>query len=333
MQRHPIFCVLILFATAPAIAFGQSSSKLSGKSDLSPESRKRVVEYEVAGKRLNRLYSEAKQEAAKTYEKEVGKLRTGLLADLEVMRKTATTSDKLDDAIGLRNSIRHFEQLSISPPKLSEQQAKRFADLESKIQRLEQKNEARKTPAYGVKTDILKLIDLRWDTIAGLWQQDKKNNSLTNAPGLKGKPRIRVPFRINADYELTWKFIPHSSNDLFLHLPVGDRSALLYLFGGHGKLSGIDNVPGISIHDGNNPTRIVREIESGKEHKINVSVVHSGNQVSVTSLLDGNSFVAWNGNIADLAVGPCTLDLGAVYGTSYTTTELSITLKRMKNPR
>jgi hypothetical protein len=155
----------------------------------------------------------------------------------------------------------------------------------------------REPPKPSHAIDLLAMIDVEKDRVAGDW---KREGAHLIAPNRYGA-RIEIPYTPPAEYELTVIAEPlDDPNGLILgQICGGKRFLVLTSFGaGDAPASALENVGGKNV--GANATTVQREIFRKNQPSCLVCTVRKG---SVTVTCDGHSLLEWEGDPAELSLG------------------------------
>ena len=139
---------------------------------------------------------------------------------------------------------------------------------------------------------LLRLVDLKEDTVAGKWQW--KDLRLVS-PGTPDA-RLAFPVRPDGDYHLIVKFKrpAESGGGPILCLPVGGRHVQFALDAYGGQFTALEAVDGAFVNDPGNPTQIRgKHIVGNKTHVLEARVSLKGDTATIQVDLDGKRLVAW----------------------------------------
>ena len=174
---------------------------------------------------------------------------------------------------------------------------KEIAELRAKLATLEAQLAKLQPPL-----DLLALVDLKQDTVAGEWKwKDKRLVS----PGT-GDARVQFPVRPSGDYHLTVKFKrPEDSGGPILCLPVGDKHVNFALDAYGGKFTALEAIDGHYVDSPANPSQIKgKHIVTGKSHSLEATVTMKADTATILVDLDGKRLVEWTGKPSRFSLHP-----------------------------
>ncbi|MEX2212929.1 MAG: NPCBM/NEW2 domain-containing protein [Phycisphaeraceae bacterium] len=152
---------------------------------------------------------------------------------------------------------------------------------------------AQRTVKPGQTVDLLKIVDLKVDPMAGEWER--------TATGLRVKraqfARTGLPIQVRGNYDMQVKFVRTAGNEsVNVMLPVGDRHVAFIIDGyaRQGPLSGLETLNGKLVPD--NLTAVAgNKLTNDKLHTIDIRVRVKAGNASIEADLDGQSLLRWNG--------------------------------------
>lgn len=174
---------------------------------------------------------------------------------------------------------------------------KEIAELRAKIATLEAQL-AQLQPSL----DLLALVDLKQDTVAGEWKwKDKRLFS----PGT-GDARVQFPVRPSGDYKLTVKFKrPQDGGGPILCLPVGDKHVNFALDAYGGKFTALEAIDGAYVDSPANPSQIKgKHVVTDKSHSLEATVRMKGDTATIIVDLDGKRLLEWTGKPGRFSLHP-----------------------------
>lgn len=137
-----------------------SKSESAPKSELAVQALKDSADRNA---KIAKEYQTAIDSATAAYIEEARKNQSELISSLEQARKAATAADKLDEAVRLRDMIRDFEKMPITPP-VKETGKQERRKLEVEIDRLKsalaKKEAAQKL--HEIKELSKALVNTKW---------------------------------------------------------------------------------------------------------------------------------------------------------------------------
>jgi hypothetical protein len=143
--------------------------------------------------------------------------------------------------------------------------------------------------------DALSMADVSLDRVKGTWTRGDDGISVEGA----GMPRFMFPLAVEGSYDLEAKFTRNTSDDgVGFLLPAGAGNCLLGLSCWHGQAHLIAYV------DRRDNDAILRPgtLVNATPHTVQVSVRIDGDQVEITSRLDGQPCCQWKGDSRRLSV-------------------------------
>ena len=139
--------------------------------------------------------------------------------------------------------------------------------------------------------DMMKLIDINRDKVAGDWQRSAAGLTLNAASGA----RLALPVIPMGSYELEYQFSRTESADaVSAMLPAGSSGVLLHLGGWVNQISGLSQIN----HRGadSNETKVSPpRIVNGRTYTVLIRVLLEGDQAAITITLDSRPYIAWQG--------------------------------------
>ncbi|MBL9145950.1 MAG: serine/threonine protein kinase [Verrucomicrobiaceae bacterium] len=157
------------------------------------------------------------------------------------------------------------------------------------------------TTAAGKSIDLLAIIDLKRDTIAGEWSRD--GGDLLVKPGTtdttgKGTPRIQLPYQPPEEYDFEIEFTPETHQDAVYQILSAYQHSFAWVLDANlkaGRKAGFDRIDGQLISGRTNGTTMrPKFLTNGQRHVSTVEVRKTG----VRGLLDGEVLVSY-GNSSD----------------------------------
>lgn len=147
-----------------------------------------------------------------------------------------------------------------------------------------------------VPLDLLTLVDLAKDIVAGDWKWSEKGKLLLG-PGTRDA-KLAFPVRPSGDYRFTVKFKrPADGGGPILCLPVGDRHVNFALDAYSGQFTALEAVDGAYVNFPNNPTQIRgKHVVTNQSHTLEAVVLMQSEMATIRVSLDGNRLVDWTGN-------------------------------------
>lgn len=146
----------------------------------------------------------------------------------------------------------------------------------------------------GKEIDLLALVDVKRDTVAGEWSQDGGDLLVkASKPDTKGTSRLHLPYQPPEEYDFEIEFTPESgANSVYQLLSAYQRSFSWFMDGktNAGSKAGFDSIDGIggsSRTDGT--TMRAKFLTNGQRHRSIVEVRRN----RVRALLDGEPLVTW----------------------------------------
>ncbi len=198
--------------------------------------------------------------------------RTAMLARAEACYDRFIKTHATQDALGLRVTA-HRQQIQT-----------RLAELGGGDQAATSTTEAN-------WVDLMDLIDPQRDADRGAWVL--RGQVLTVEPG--GNAALRLPVRLEGDYELRARLARLGDGGVMMSFPVGERSASVYLDypQGHSSLGPIDGIPG---YDRDNPARITHGgLKSQQAYHLHLKVKQDNGQTQIRVMLNGRMHTQWSG--------------------------------------
>jgi hypothetical protein len=149
---------------------------------------------------------------------------------------------------------------------------------------------AKKEAKQGAWVDLLPLVDLKRDVVEGKWEVTKSGLAVVGAA--EPWPRIEMPRVPSGNYEFEVKFVRLSGNEVFVDLPVGSKSVILFL-NWSGK-SGFGQINGRNI-DTNEIGRRPANIEKGQPYTVSIRVTADESRGEIMIAMDGKPYMKWAG--------------------------------------
>ncbi len=158
--------------------------------------------------------------------------------------------------------------------------------------------------ARGRWVDLLKLVDLQKDVLAGEWRRDGRALVVTRADPTPPNPncRLMIPLAPEGNYEMEVRFVYVGTTTVGIGLPVGTRKVNLFLAAMYGQAGGLHMISGRGFMS-NETTVKPNKLVSGREYLLQVKVTSDRDQAQVAAILDGNPFISWKGPVAALSPG------------------------------
>jgi len=150
--------------------------------------------------------------------------------------------------------------------------------------------------------DLLKLIDIDEDAVAGKWQL---NGDDLSTESVGGANIVELPIRIVGDYELTADFSCDSNGGSFhVLLSCGPAEAMWTFHGFNKQAGGISMIKGLPAEA--NETRVRCDLVPGRRYRLVLSVSRTEDgKAAIDSTLDGKPYAAWKGPAS--ALSPATV--------------------------
>lgn len=154
------------------------------------------------------------------------------------------------------------------------------------------------TPRAAESVDLLPLIDVQKDAVAGNW---KMTNGVLEAPKRYGA-RIEIPFKPPAEYELTVNATPLDEPDGLILGQVADGNRFLALINHDVReanaASALENVDGRNVRN-NATTLMANLLQKHRPSQVIVTV----RKDSVVVRCDGRTIIDWQGKPEQLSLG------------------------------
>lgn len=169
-----------------------------------------------------------------------------------------------------------------------------------------------RTMNAGATVDLMPLIDPSLDVMSSNWKRVQA--ALVNDPRLSASG-LMLPVIPYGDYHVSLNFrrLAGGKKEVQVSLPVKRRRVDLCIDWGGGKASGLSRVKGMQMHDDGNPTRInARHLVDGQPSTLVIRVAFRGDDLTISSQLDGKPSVQWSGAVSDLEHGHITPWPGAI---------------------
>jgi len=158
---------------------------------------------------------------------------------------------------------------------------------------------------HGEWADVLPLVDVERDAVSGHWVMEDgslKQLQITNA-----HLQLTLPVGAGDSYEMEVDFTKLAGEDCVgIRFPVRRVNPLLSISGWPwaGYYSKIGEIVDMTSGKRQNPARAASQpLENGRRYRCSLCVVVRGDQVRITSKLDGQDLVQWRGPI-DMVVKP-----------------------------
>jgi len=146
--------------------------------------------------------------------------------------------------------------------------------------------------ARGQWIDLLPLVDLAKDGVAGEW---KRQGSALAIISRTTHGRIIIPVAPEGSYELQVKFVRTSGDgEVAVILPVRSARVAVLLSVRQGAVSGLSQINGKGV-DANETTIRPGTLVNDREYALQVTVVVKGDQARIAVRLDGKPYIAWRG--------------------------------------
>jgi hypothetical protein len=149
-------------------------------------------------------------------------------------------------------------------------------------------------------TDLLKLIDIDKNVVAGKWQ--RSGTELTVAASQT--PRIAIPISIDGGYDLVVDFTRTSGDqDVAVMLSVAGRPCMVNLSAAGGAMSGLQNIDSHQIFADNPIVVKPGYLENDRYYRLSINVrILSTERASIDVVLDGKPYLPhWEGSPASLS--------------------------------
>lgn len=178
------------------------------------------------------------------------------------------------------------------------------------IERVKIRPIGQRTMNPGATVDLMPLIDPAVDVMSRNWQRVQA--AIVNDPRLPSG--LMLPVIPYGDYQVSLNFRRlGGGKEVLVSLPVKRRRVNLSIDWAGGKASGLSRVKGMQMHDDGNPTRIKgKQLVDGRPATLVIRVALRGDDVTITSQLDGKPGVQWSGPVSDLEHGNNTPWPGAI---------------------
>ena len=172
-----------------------------------------------------------------------------------------------------------------------------IAELRGKIATLESELAKLQTPL-----DLLALVDLKKDIVAGDWKWKDKRLLGPGTPEAK----LAFPVRPNGDYTFTVKFKrAEGEGGPILCLPVGEKHVNLALDAYNGAFTALEAIDGHFVNSSGNPSQIKgKHVVTGKSHTLETMVQTKGDRATIVVDLDGKRLVEWSGKPSQFSLHP-----------------------------
>ena len=170
----------------------------------------------------------------------------------------------------------------------------------------EKPSSARRKLIPGKVVDLLKLVDLSRDTVAGSWEL-RGGLEIRKATGLDVRPRLMIPYTPRGSYELGVEF-KRSAGDkrVGVVLPVGNSAVVLFLGTNSkdGTVHGLAKIGGVPISLYVDNKTVVRPgtLDTGKAHRARIVVITGGREAEIIVHLDDKQLIHWKGPQSSLSV-------------------------------
>lgn len=148
--------------------------------------------------------------------------------------------------------------------------------------------------------DVLSWIAPERDGNEGAWTRVQEGVRAVTAGSQRA--RLTAPVAVQGDYDLQVEFTAAKgpSCPAVVILPVGDRACLLVLFGWSGKISGLELIDGQAAD--RNLTITSVDFAEATRYRVAVSVRLEGERAKISTTLNGEPHVGWEGMPASLGV-------------------------------
>ncbi len=154
-------------------------------------------------------------------------------------------------------------------------------------------------PGFGPWIDLLPMVDLNTDSVAGDWQQMGREITVATSAH---RHRMMLPVKVRGNYDLEMEFTRAGGDGVVaLLLPVASRRCLLGLSSHGGRCSGIADVDGKSIHE-NSSTREPGQLVNGQRYSLLARVRLFEKTAGVEVFLNGQPYTSWVGPRSSLDV-------------------------------
>jgi hypothetical protein len=220
-------------------------------------------------KKATTAYAAELKAAQMKYGQDLARARQAVLA-----RKAAATDSAAKEALQAEIALIEEEQVSLK----------------------DDGKGAKKEVKQGAWIDLLPLVDLKRDVVAGTWKATKSGLTVVGAG--QPFPRIEMPVVPSGNYGLEVKFVRVSGKYVTVILPVGSTSCDLVTC----DTSGLEMINGKNI---NNETRVKpSNIENGQPYTVNICVIADEARTEITVLLNGKPYTKWAGPQQALSPNP-----------------------------
>jgi hypothetical protein len=153
----------------------------------------------------------------------------------------------------------------------------------------------------GQSLDLIHMVDLARDRVAGKWNRD--NGDLSVEPW--DQARIMLPVDVEGSYDLFVEFTRRQGDDkISVGLPVGSAQCRVSLSGWGGDARGIEQIEGQGAEN-NKSTRQPGTLENDRRYRLLVQVrLDSENtEARINVSLDGQAaYLEWSGPQASLSL-------------------------------
>ena len=166
---------------------------------------------------------------------------------------------------------------------------------------IEPKNAGQLRPG-DLPRDLLPLVDLAKDTLAGVWKQEL-DGSLRTAVPPRGSYHLKVPVSVKGDYRVTFEFthLDDSPELVAMIFPVGKAQAEAGIGSNNNNRSGFGSIDGVPFFD-NVTNRRKMAFVKGKRNTVLIEVRADAENAKVTAIWNGDKFVDWSGPVAKLSM-------------------------------
>lgn len=196
-------------------------------------------------------------------------------------------------------------------------------DLQSLKVKLAVRDMERQSAKESGWTDLLSLVNVRDDIVAGTWHAENDGSVSSRADGSRGISRLRLPISARGSYELYVRFIRAMGiDDVSVFLPVGKGSVNLLLSGWGGTRSGLRSIAGRDCDGNEAVVGSAAGLENLREYTLGIAVGLHETDADIFVNIDGKPYIHWKGRQADLGVpagaglpDPKLFGLGAVNST------------------
>lgn len=151
---------------------------------------------------------------------------------------------------------------------------------------------------FGPSIDALKQVDPSSDRVQGKWS--RQGREILCQAGTHA--RLKLPAKIEGDYELDVVFTRNSGDRICVVFPVGDTQADVTL---SNAVSGLEAINGRRFDDPSNSyLKRPTQIENDRRHNLQIIVRAIPGYAKINVYLDGETYFSWTGEQKSLRAGP-----------------------------